>query len=110
MSTVVTDEATLRRLVAEEVEVAVRPILEAVAQRRGIRGKQRSELMTRPELADLLRVDARTLRRMVLAGEVPPPISIGDRTDRWRRSTLESFLRNKEKQALTAGLRRGSMS
>ena len=40
----------------------------------------------------------------------PAPISIGDRTDRWRRSTMESFLRKKEEHALTAGLYRGSMS
>ena len=110
MSVIVTDEGTLRRLVAEELGRALRPLLDALSHQGAAHGKQGSTLMTNSEVIELLRIDTRTLRRMVLTGEVPPPIRIGDRTDRWRRSTMESFLRKKEEQALTSGLRRGSMS
>ena len=106
-----TDEATLRRLVAEEVKRALQPVLDALAHQRPTQGTNGAEpLLTRNDLLKLLKIDIRTLRRMVRAGDVPPPIRLGDRTDRWRRATIESFLRKKEKQALTSGLRRGSVS
>ena len=109
---IVTDEATLRYLVREEIERAMEPVIEALAHQRRARGRNKAAepLLTRNDLLKLLKIDIRTLRRMVRAGEVPPPISSADRTHRWRRSTIESFLRKKEARALTSGLRRGSMS
>ncbi len=98
-------DVALRRLVREELERVLRPALDVLTHQVAGQFKDGATLMTTAEVAELLRVDARTLRRMVHAGEVPPPIRIGNRTDRWRRTTIESFLRKKEKQALTAGRR-----
>ncbi len=105
ISDVVADESTLRRLVRQEIERAIKPVLAALAHQDAGQAQELPELLTKQEVAALLRVDVRTLRRMVLAGEVPAPITISDRTDRWRRSTIESSLRKKEKRALTAGRR-----
>ena len=111
MNVVVTDEATLRSLVAEEVKRALQPVLDALAHQRPTQGTNGAEpLLTRNDLLKLLKIDIRTLRRMVRAGEVPPPIILANRTHRWRRSTVESFLSKKEQRALTSGLRRGSVS
>ncbi len=100
----------LRLLVREELELALKPVLAVLAHQVGVHPKHGAdELLTRDDVSNLLKVDIRTLRRMVHAGDVPAPITLGDRTDRWRRSTIESFLRKKEKQALTSGLRRGSV-
>ena len=56
------------------------------------------ELLTREEVAALLRVDARTLRRLELEGEVPPAITIGG-SKRWRRTTMERWLAARERDA-----------
>ncbi len=105
---ILVDEATLRRLLREEIQLTLQPTLDSLAHHGAGHTKNgEDELLTKKEVADLLRVDVRTLRRMVRSGEVPAPVRIGDRTDRWRRTTIESFLKRKEKQALTSGLRRG---
>lgn len=51
----------------------------------------RPEFLTVPELAELLRVDQRTLRALRHAGEVPAPIMIGTRP-RWRRTDVDAWL------------------
>ncbi len=102
MTVIVTDEAVLRRLVADEVKRAQQPVLDALAHHVAGHGEQTGTLMTTAEVSGLLRIDTRTLRRLVHAGEVPAPISIGGRTDRWRRTTIESFLKGRER-ALTSG-------
>ncbi len=105
MSVVITDEAVLRRLVAEELERVLRPVLDMLAHQGGAPGAHGGDtLMTRAEVAQTMRVDARTLRRLVLEGAIPPPIRIGERTQRWRRSTIQAFLKRKE-EALTSGRR-----
>ncbi len=100
MNVVVTDEATLRRLVADEIKRALQPVLDAFAHQSANRGQGDTTLLTKAEVATLLRVDARTLRRMVHAGEVPSPICVGERTHRWRREAIERFLRAREGVAL----------
>ena len=108
MSVIVIDETTLRALMREEIERALQPVLDALAHHGRARGGDGADdLLTRSDLLNLLKIDIRTLRRMVRAGEVPPPIILADRTHRWRRSTIESFLKRKEERALTAGHRRG---
>lgn len=49
-------------------------------------------LLTADDVADLLRVDTRTLRRMVVDGVVPPPLHIGRRAIRWNAASLYSAL------------------
>ena len=93
---------------AEELERALRPVLHALTHHARGRGSDgRDELLTADEVADLLRIDRRTLRRLVLEGAVPPPILIGDRTQRWRRSVIGALIERREKEALTAGRGRG---
>lgn len=45
------------------------------------------DLLTQRDLARLLRCHPRTVRRMELAGELPPPIGSG-RLKRWRRTDI----------------------
>ena len=98
---VVTDEATLRSLVAEEVARAVGSVRDALATSRGgVRATDGDDtLMTAEEVAALLRVDRRTLRRMELAGDIPSAIEINERTKRWRRTAIEKWLRSKEQRS-----------
>lgn len=51
-------------------------------------------LMTAEEVSEVFRVDVRTLRRMVHAGEAPEPITIGSRVKRWRAKDIASFINN----------------
>ena len=100
MSLVLTEESILRRVVAEEVERAVQPVLNALAQHVGAHAKDcGNELMTRQEVVDMLRIDARTLRRLVLEGDIPPPIILSERTQRWRRSEIKEWLGMKERKS-----------
>jgi excisionase family DNA binding protein len=48
-------------------------------------------LLTKAELADLLRCSGRTLYRQLQAGELPPPVRIG-RLLRWRRPDIEQWI------------------
>ena len=96
------EPAALRQLIIDAVR-------EAVADR------ELPDLLTREELADLLRVDARTLRRLELQGDVPPAISIGG-SKRWRRAAITRWLRERERiaeahrrSALSLGAGRGSV-
>ena len=100
MTMMITEEANLRRVVAEEVQRALQSVLEAVGRDPGSQtANGRGTLMTVAQLAALLHVDLRCLRRMVRAGEVPAPITIGERTLRWRRKSIETWLRRKEPKA-----------
>jgi excisionase family DNA binding protein len=49
-------------------------------------------LLTVNQVADLLALHPRTVWRMVSAGELPGPISIGTRAKRWRLCDLESWI------------------
>ena len=99
MSTVVADEAVLRARVAEAVERAMLPVLVALGRQSGAQAASRGDsLLTAGELAAHLRIDRRTLRRLELEGNFPPPIIIGDRTKRWRRSVIEKWLRTLEQR------------
>jgi excisionase family DNA binding protein len=52
---------------------------------------EHDRLMTPAEVADLLRVDARTLRDLRRAGDAPPSVQIGSRP-RWRRADVDAWL------------------
>jgi predicted DNA-binding transcriptional regulator AlpA len=55
-----------------------------------------SPLLTREEMAALVRVDLRTLRRLELAGDVPDAIHIGG-AKRWKRADVDSWLAGKHR-------------
>ena len=48
-------------------------------------------LITRPELARLLRVSTSQIDRLKKAGELPPAVRIGGR-DRWARADVAAWL------------------
>ena len=51
-----------------------------------------SALLTQAEVAKRLRVDSRTVRRMVLAGDFPAPVQITPSRSRWRPADIEAWL------------------
>ena len=96
MTVIVTDESSLRRVVAEEVERVI-----GAVQKRASKATARSEaLLTGEQLSRLLNIDRRTLRRMVLAGTIPAPLELGERTQRWRRETIEEWVLQAEMAAI----------
>lgn len=54
-----------------------------------------TELWTRRELAEHLKVSQKTIQRMVLAGTLPKPVKIG-RQNRWIPSGIRAYLRELE--------------
>ena len=78
---VMIDEATLRRILAEEIAKAIGPLKPTALP-----------MMGAAELAQLLRVNVRTLRRMALAGDVPAGTRIGGKTLRWDRRVVSRWL------------------
>ena len=99
MTTVVADEAVLRRLLREELHRAIQPVMDALGQHGAGQAAGRDDtFMTAEEVAELLRIDRRTLRRLELEGDMPRPIVIADRTKRWRRCVIEKWLHNLEQR------------
>ncbi len=49
-------------------------------------------LLTQEDLACYLRVAPRTVKRMVAAGELPPPIPISAGRSRWRQQTIDEWV------------------
>ena len=81
MNVALVDIDALRRLIAEAVALPVP-----------------TEVLTRDEVAALLRIHPRDLRRLVLEGAFPPPFKVGRRL-RWRRATVEAWIRKAELEA-----------
>jgi excisionase family DNA binding protein len=107
VSTIVVDEAMLRSIVAEEVSKAIGPVVAALQKQK--KGAHEG-FMSSSELASILNVDLRTLRRLREAGDIPAPIIIGDRMLRWPRSVIETWIRKKEQRfALDVPRHAGSM-
>ena len=90
----VLDADTLRALFADELDRRLAPVLAALVEGRRP-AKETGEagsMLTRSELARRLGVNTRTVRRMVLAGDLPEPVKMGRRTVRWNREDIEVFL------------------
>lgn len=69
-----------------------------------------SEILTAQDVAELLRVTTRSLRRFVMAGQIPRPARIG-RQSIWLREDLLAFLRAGGSASLKrSGRRRNSTS
>lgn len=59
-------------------------------------------LLRRPEVAQILRIAVPTLDRWVQLGRFPRPIRVGANTVAWKRSTVEAFIAERERAALSA--------
>ena len=53
---------------------------------------KRPELLTSKDVAGILKVDPRTLQRMVSAEKFPASIKISPARSRWRRSDVDAWL------------------
>jgi hypothetical protein len=93
---VIMDQAGLRRIVAEVVREEIAVALAALAP---TKPAPDLALLTAEQLADLLHTDARSLRRLVHEGVIPPGIKLGDRRLRWRKSTIEALIVHLEKES-----------
>lgn len=51
------------------------------------------ELVSIPELANVLGVSERTIRRQIREGKLPPTMSLPGRRRFWTRTTIEAFLK-----------------
>jgi predicted DNA-binding transcriptional regulator AlpA len=83
------DEPALARLVGEEVQRRLEPILAALA---APATPSKPDLLKAEQLADMLQVDKRSIRRLLLEGALPFPIRLSDRIHRWRRSDIDAWL------------------
>jgi predicted DNA-binding transcriptional regulator AlpA len=81
-------EERLRAILREELSSA----LGSIAASPEAHYAARHGLLTARETAALLRVDQRTLRRLVHEGSVPPPVRIGRRAIRWDSRVLYRWL------------------
>ena len=81
MNVALVDIDALRRLIAEAVALPVP-----------------TEVLTRDEVAALLRIHPRDLRRLVLEGAFPAGFKVGRRL-RWRRATVERWISRAEVDA-----------
>ncbi len=52
------------------------------------------EILTQQEVAELLRIDRRTLRLMRKRGDAPPSFMLGERP-RWRRADVDAWIANR---------------
>lgn len=64
------------------------------------------DLVSLSEMADILGVSERTVRRQIQEGKLPPTMSLPGRRRFWTRTTIEAFLRGasiKPKEAENLG-------
>ena len=64
------------------------------------------DLLTKREVARLLRVSVRTLERHVALGKFLPPIRFSERCIRWRRKDIDDYLEQFGKKREAARKRR----
>jgi excisionase family DNA binding protein len=84
----VLDEAALRRILAETIA----PLQAELAAIKAAEATSTPPLLTPEGFAQLLNVNVRTLRRLALAGDVPPGMRVGTKLVRWRRDVVERWL------------------
>lgn len=94
-------ENALREAVREAVVEALDSRLKDVLDLRAGRPpeEQTEQLLTRAEVAEMLHVDPRSIRRLVLGGEIPAPFQVGSRP-RWRCNTLATWIAAEESRQL----------
>lgn len=85
---IVLDRAALDRIVHDAVARAVAPLLTPPRPP----APSPTDLLKAVEVQSLLRIDERTLRRMVREGVAPSPIRMGGRMLRWQRGAVERWI------------------
>ncbi len=68
----------------------------AVSMRYTLAAMQTDELLTYEELGELLRLKKTAMAAAKRRGDLPPAIRIGRKNLRWRRATVEAWLRERE--------------
>ena len=81
-------ELPVIRLTGDSLK-AKKPFAPMAAHCPSLPDRELSLMFTTQELASHVRVTTRTIRRWVLCGILPEPLQIGNRSPRWRRSTIE---------------------
>jgi len=90
---VVTDTETLSRVVAEAVAKAMAEVRPVAVPPSVV--PDPDALLTRGDVATLLKIDTRTLRRLEQEpGALPRPILVADRIVRWRQRDIMAMLDN----------------
>lgn len=84
------DEAAIRKILGEELARQLDPILAAI--KNAAPAAPADEPLSRTDLAALLGIGSRTLRRMELAGLLPPPIRASQRAVWWPRNVITAWL------------------
>jgi len=68
----------------------------AVSMRYTLAAMQTDELLTYEELGELLRLKKTAMAAAKRRGDLPPAIRIGRKNLRWRRATVEAWLKERE--------------
>ena len=95
-------EARISELVRDAIEPMITAHLNDLEERllerfdALVRPPEAPALLTQAEVARQLRVDPRTLQRMVAAGEFPPPIRISPGRSRWRQVVVDAWFEERE--------------
>lgn len=90
---VLTDLEALRKVLVDAVAEAIADAKPSAASSVGLPAHE--ALLTRDEVASLLKVDVRTLRRLEQEpGALPRPIVIAGRLIRWRQSDILALIEN----------------
>ncbi len=85
----VLDEESLARIVS----AAVAPLVAEIAElRRELRAPRAAPTVTLAQLAAMLDIDERSVRRFVNAGLIPAPMKLSERVMFWPRETIEKWL------------------
>jgi excisionase family DNA binding protein len=87
-SVVVTTPNELRSIVAEEVERSLAALTRRLTEAASA-PPPAVDLMKAKEVAAVVRLSVRELRRLVREGKFPAPLTIGTRSIRWRRADVE---------------------
>ena len=90
----VVDETLLVEVVESVVQRKLEPVqarLDALLARLDGEAVEAEALLTAHDLAELLKCDRRTVRRLELSGEVPPGLRIGG-SKRWRAGEVRRWL------------------
>jgi predicted DNA-binding transcriptional regulator AlpA len=85
------DETAIRKIVSEELGRQLAPILAAIKSV-ATPATASDDPLSRMDLASLLGIGSRTLRRMELAGLLPPPIRASQRAVWWPHAVIQKWM------------------
>lgn len=88
---IVMDETALRRILAEEIARQLDPVRDSLSRLTPTNIPDESPLSA-SDLAAMLGVSKRTLRRMLLAGDLPAPVRASQRATWWSRGIVTNWI------------------